>query len=425
MPTYWHILRLFSREARLYLVTAALIGLTVFGGIYPALLNLYLRRLGYDLVFIGLVNAAGLSGVAIFSLPAGVAAKRWGVRRLMIIGLGLMVTGYGATALAELIPAAWQKGWLLTTYMLGGLGLALYIVNTSPFLMSATGSTERQHVFSVQAALWPLAGFVGSLLGGFLPGVFAGLLGTPLTQPAPYRYPLFIAALLLIPAILAMVVARDIDPTKQQVATVDPAQPPLLDTAAFPFAVIAVMMSVGLLRLAGEGSMRTFLNVYLDADLGVSTALIGALLALGQLLAVPAALFAPLAVARWGYQRTIVGGSLGITLSLLPVAFIPHWSAGGLGFMSVMVLTAIVRPAFTVYSQEIVPPNAWAIMSGATAMAAGLSWSLVAFGGGYLVEALGYRSLFLSGAILSAAGGGLFWAYFRTPRGEFARRRLR
>ena len=40
-------LRLLSRDIWLLLATSALLGFTVFGGIYSVLLNLYLLRLGY------------------------------------------------------------------------------------------------------------------------------------------------------------------------------------------------------------------------------------------------------------------------------------------------------------------------------------------------------------------------------------------
>ena len=54
-----------------------------------------------------------------------------------------------------------------------------------------------------------------------------------------------------------------------------------------------------LLQVMGVGSVFLFLNVYLDAGLGAPTASIGTLLALGRLGGVPAALLAPLLVARW------------------------------------------------------------------------------------------------------------------------------
>ena len=45
----------------------------------------------------------------------------------------------------------------------------------------------------------------------------------------------------------------------------------------------------------------------------------------------------------------------------------------------------------------------------------------MALGGGYVIPALGYRSLCLMGAGLMAIGTVVFWAYFRVPRGEYAR----
>src|SRR5262249_43875959 len=103
---YLGALRLFSRDVRLYLLTAVLIGLTVFGGIYTVLLNLYLLRLGYHSDFVGLVNAAGLLMVGLTCLPAGSLGARWGVRRTMIAGMLLMVGGFLLLPLCELVPAA-------------------------------------------------------------------------------------------------------------------------------------------------------------------------------------------------------------------------------------------------------------------------------------------------------------------------------
>ena len=45
----------------------------------------------------------------------------------------------------------------------------------------------------------------------------------------------------------------------------------------------------------------------------------------------------------------------------------------------------------------------------------------MAFGGGYLIVAMGYRTLFLVSAGLTLAGALLFFAYFRIPRGALAR----
>jgi predicted MFS family arabinose efflux permease len=151
----------------------------------------------------------------------------------------------------------------------------------------------------------------------------------------------------------------------------------------------------------------------------MSAAQIGTLAAAGQLLAVPAALAMPLLAGRWGISRTFALGSLGIALSLMPLAFIPRWGAAGLSYMSLIALASIRRPAYMVFSQEIVPARWRAAMSGATSLAVGLSFSIVSFFGGFIITSFGYPSLYLAGAGVTVAGLLLFWSYFRVPRGEF------
>lgn len=291
-------------------------------------------------------------------------------------------------------------------------GLAMCFVNGVPFLMSATGPEERSHAFSTQLALEPLAGFVGSLTGGFLPGLVAPVLGVPLEDPAPYRYPLYLSALLLVPALLALPGMREAGARREQkrVAEGSPA----------PCTLIAIVALVVVLRLAGHATATTFINLYLDAGLSVPTSLIGVLKAVGQLLAVPAALTTPLLVARWGNHRVIFVGSLALALSMLPLVLIPHWAAAGLGFMGVCALFALTTAPIRVFSQELVQPSWRGAMSGAVMTAAGLSASGTAMAGGYMISALGYPSLFLMGLAATAGGALLFWAVFRVPRGELA-----
>jgi MFS family permease len=329
---------------------------------------------------------------------------------MTIIGVGLLVAGTGLQPLAEFIPPGAQAGWLLATNVLTGLGLALYYVNGIPFLMGATGPEERNHAFSVQIALSPLAGFAGSLVGGALPGAFSAALGVPLEGSVPYRYPLLIAALLLIPGVLALLPTREVQSTQ--------AQERATEARRIPYGPIILIALVAMFRFAGRGATVTFFNIYLDAGLHAPTALVGALSAVGQLLSVPVALAAPVLVARWGNGRTIVLGSFGIALSMLPLALIPHWGAAGLGFMGVAALFSMTTAPLRVYSQEIVSPEWRPAMSGALMMGAGLSASAMSYAGGYLITALGYPGLFLTGAGLAVAGALLFWAHVRAARGD-------
>lgn len=405
--------RLFSRDARLYLTTAALFGFTVFGGIYSVLLNLYLLRLGYGPGFVGLVNGSGQLAFAIFCLPAGMLGGWYGNRRMLIASLSAVAFGFGLLPLAEFSPID-QTTWLLMTHILAQIGIASYFVNSMPFLMDATSPAERNHVYAAMAALWPLAGFAGSLLGGLLPGLLAVPLQASLTGPEPYRYSLLLAALLLTPGIWVLTNTQETDGRRT------PA--PVLNRTPAAYALITMLSLTILFRVAGEGAARLFLNVYLDDALQVPTAQIGLLAATGQLLAVPAALVVPILAARWGNGYIYMFGTLGMAASLIPLALIPHWSAAGLGYTSLIALASITRPAIAVYQMEIVSPAWRPAMAAATTMALGLSWGLVALGGGYMITALGYQSFFLMGGGLSAAGALLFWGYFRIPRAESTQR---
>lgn len=189
MANFLQTLRLFRRDVRLFLIATAFLGFSFFG-ISTLLLNLYLLRLGYGPEFLGLVNGAGALGLAGVSLFAGMVGKRWGYRRTLATGLVLDMVGLGLLPFAEFVPAGWQVGWLLATNTLAWIGGATFVVNSSPFLMAATKPQERNHAFSMQSALMPLAGFAGNLIGGLMPGIFAGILGFSLNESAPYRFPL-------------------------------------------------------------------------------------------------------------------------------------------------------------------------------------------------------------------------------------------
>jgi len=416
--TYLQNVRLFSRDVRLFLVAAAMLGFA-WDGIRIVLFNLYLLRLGYGTESIGLINAVGSFAFSIFALLLGTLGASWNGRRSLIVGVSLMVAGLALLPLAGAMPSIWQMGWLYAANVLAYLGLAMWWVYSIPFLMGATGTGERNHAFSVQIALAPLAGVAGSLAGGALPGFFATVRGFSVEDPAAYGYSLFIAALLLIPAVLVLLPTRDPNSVVVPASVTGPSTAHANSKA--PYSLIMLIGVVVWLRFAGTAATNTFLNVYLDDGLGVSTALIGAMWAAGRLVSVPAALATPLAVARWGNARTIVWGSLGLALCMLPLALVPQRAVAGAAFVGISSLFAMTTGPVRVFSQELVTPGWRPAMSAAMNIGVGMSIAAMSLWGGYTIAAVGYRSLFLAAAGLTVVGSLMFWFYFRVPRGEMAR----
>ncbi len=424
---YIATLRTFPRNVWLYFVAISLIGFTVDGGIFSVVFNLFLLRLGYDPAFVGQINSAGLLAFAVCSLPAGALGGRLGNRRAMIVGLVLMMVSSLLLALTEFVPLAWQISWLFSAYICFHSSIAIYFVNTAPFLMATTTEAQQNHAFSIQSAMISLSAFFGSMVGGFLPGIFAGMTGMTLAMATPYRYPLLIAGVVLNIGIGALLWAKD-EPTFARNRVLPPRPRRLypsffrvprfgpINLQAIDRTFVRLVVVISLIRLfqiAGMAVLMTFFNVYMDDGLGAPTAQVGLLTGLGRLLAVPVVLSMPLLSARWGNRNLAIGSSFSAFLFLLPLAFVEQWWAAGLSYMGVMAGSSIRYASFLIYIMAMIKPEQRSFMSGINEMTAGLSFAGMALLGGYLIVERGYRDLFLLGAALTLLGTLLFWAYFR------------
>jgi MFS family permease len=416
--TYFTAVRGFSRNARLFLFTLGLATL-IIDGVYAVIFNLFLLRLGYDAAFVGQINAAGLLTFAVASLPAGELGKRWGSRRAMIAGLWLVFGGSLALPWAGIIAAWWEAAWLYVSYIIMFLGYALFFVNGVPFLMASTSETERDHAFSAQTAIFSLAAFSGGLLGGLLPGIVARLTGLDTDATLPYRVPLLVAALMLLPGMVTAMRTEQNRPAARQRSRIKP----LLRISAADRAYLGLLFAVAavrVLQVAGTASANTFFNVYMDQGLAVPTAQIGAVTATARLASVPAAMAVAALTARWGHRALVIASGLGTAVALLPLALVPQWGAAASGFISVIIFAAIRYPAFLVYSMKLVNEEQRGTMSGLSEMTAGIGFSAMALLGGYVITRYGYTTHFLIGAACVMLGTLLFAAYFRKPRGELA-----
>lgn len=415
---YFQTIRQFGRDVRLYFFIAALMGFTYDGGIYAVLFNLYLLRIGFGPEVIGQVNSAGMLAFALSAFPAGAIGQKLGNRRAIVMGIFIMLLGSLWVPFTTLESPAWQTFSIYLANILLNLGLALFYVNATPYLIAITQPQARNHAFSMQSALISLAGFIGGLLAGFLPGYFAATFAYTLDDPAPYRYPLLIAAVLIGLGAFATTLMRDIAPLEVK-RVAEPASEPAGQTRSVLW-LIFVLSFVRLLVVSGSGVAMTFFNVYMDAGLGVSTATIGVLMSASRLLAVPAALMTPILVHRLGNARVTLLASLALSLCLLPLAFSSWWPVAGLGYMSTIAFTSVRYPAFTVYTMEITPSGWRATMSGAGEMAAGLSFAIIAFVGGLIIATHGYTLLFLAGSLLSVVGALILWLFMRFTRTQAA-----
>jgi predicted MFS family arabinose efflux permease len=160
---------------------------------------------------------------------------------------------------------------------------------------------------------------------------------------------------------------------------------------------------------------NTFFNVYMDQSLNVATAQIGMITAAARLISIPIALSMAVMAAKWGNYRLVIYACLGTAIAMLPLALIPLMGAAAIGFIGVGAASVIRYPAFLVYSMELVREDQRQTMSGLSEMTAGVSFSLMALLGGYIITTSGYTSLFPHGRVLCLRGYGFFRSYFAQP----------
>lgn len=404
--TYLQRMRTIPRDVWLTNVGYVLMYMNLFG-VGGVLLNLYLLRIGYDARYVGLVNAAMLAAIAAGAPLGGILGRRWGCRRLMIGGTIVATLGATLIALGDLLPPAVRSLWLPTHYALMGAGLAVFVTNSQVYVRAACGDEGCDHAYAMRSALGPVAGFLGALLGGLLPGLLAPALGVTLQDPAAYRWPLLGAGLLLGVGVVALLPTRDLIAPVARGAKAETRASPL------PLIPIVVVMVFGLLRWIGNGPANTFMNVYLDAGLGASTATIGLVRALGQILAVPAALLMPLATARWGRVGVLMGGAVAMALALLGLALAPHMAVAAVCFVLTAVLFSLTGPVCPGYQLSLAPTEWGSVMVGMATLASGAASAGMALGGGHLIQSFGYEELFLISAGGAAASALVLWVYER------------
>jgi len=403
LRTYLQAMGKLNRDVRLFLVSAVAGGVC-YMGLYFLLINLYLLRLGYDLEFIGLFVATGAFSFALSSLPASMVGRRWGSRRPMIFGMTILALGLAMLALSALVPTPWRSVWLIFFCALREFGNSFYLVNANPYLMQASSPTERDYAFSLRGTLTPLAAFVGTLAGGWLPQLSAYFSTRPIDDPLNYMAPLLLSALLLLPGVVALSKTREVEDSEPHTAQ--------RERGAMPVKALATIALISLLFIVTASAGQSFYNVYMDTVLHAPTQLIGAIASCGQLLSVVLMLAAPALMKRWGHGRSFVLMALGMALSLLPMALVPHWSAAGLGIIGIVTLMAFSSTALTIFHQELVPVAWRPVMSGASLMAMGIGWGIVSSGGGYFVAAWGWPPFFLLAASVTALGAVLFGLRF-------------
>lgn len=409
--TFWQNIRSFSPDVVRYL---GFQGATTFAyvGTISVLMNLYLLRLGYDTRFIGALTAAGMIVWGALALPASAVGARLGLKRTIQVALVSMAASSLLLVGAGLLPAGLRSAGLVAAWMLLWASAALSTVNILPYIMAITTGENRSYVLSIQQMLAAVVTLTGSVVAGSLPGLLARRLGFTLDHPAPYQLALLLAPLFYLAAAAIFSRSSEIAPVQHEAAHPSARQA--------PWAIFALLLLIVVLQSASDGAIRTFFNVYLDAQLGVPVVEIGAILGTAQLVPAVISLSIPSIIHRLGTRGAMLAGT-GVSIGfILLLALVPSSGAATAALMGLAGLTAVIMTARSILSQEMVHPRWRHTTSALATMGVSVGWALSAWLGGGLVTVIGYRGLFLTGAGLALLAAGFTWLESLRARKESA-----
>lgn len=434
MLDYFRQLARFQRNARLYLLSNALSGMTL--GIFLVLYNLYLTSLGYREDFVGAALFATTIGAGLAIFPAGLCVDRWS-GKWILIGSSLLI---GLAGIGTILFR--QPGPLLVSAFLSGVGAAFTLVINAPFLTRNSLAAERPDLFSLNIVLTQIATVLGEVVGGALPVWFAhnswwiaplpswlNWLLAGQSEPRSYQLALLVAGLIAIPSFVPLFLLSD-DPLAQNrsALAVERAEPReaswrdwlvnarrwsrpaflrVLLLSPF-FALVLVQALTGL----GAGLFVPYFNLFFVRHLHASSALFGLLDGAANGLTALTTLCAPWLARRIGRVSTI---------ALTRLCSIPLMLV--IGFTGSLPLAAGLYPlreglmdmsngVLQVFSMEEVEERHRGIANSAYQAAYQVANALTASLAGLIIVYAGYGPLFAGAALCYLATVALLWGRF-------------
>jgi MFS family permease len=339
--------------------------------IFFFLYNLYLLDCGYTEKFIGQVTGVHAVGSIAGTIPAGLMAQRYGLRKTLLACFVLVSL---VTALRALF--VWQVPQLCLSFLSGAV-MTIFAVCLSPALAQLTTQQNRPFGFSIVFSFGIADGIAGSLFAGHLPGW--------LTRIAPMASHVHImrSALLIGSAIVAIALW----PTSRlRFAQTPPPERKFYNLSPFLRRYLPV---IGIWSLA-TGAFSPFANIYFSQYLRMPLQRMGAVFSASQFSQVIAILAAPLIFRKFGLVTGITYMQIATAVALGCLSIVPGASSAALVYVGFMAFQWMSEPGMYSLLMSEVPP---AERSGASAMnflVVSAALAIAAFASGSAFAHFGY-----------------------------------
>ncbi len=377
----------FNRNARLYLLSFFFSGFSFAG--FLLYFNFYLISLHYDETTIGLLNAIPALGGVLFSIPIGYLGDRMRLKPLLIAGTLLDCMGFVAFSLFD------NLGLLTLALTLSSFGVVMNWTLAAPFMAENSRPEERTQLFSLQFALSTLTNFFGSIIGGFLPGIYAGWMGVAPHSLEALRATLLTAGVSLMLSLIPLMLLTE-QPRLRPVVVAPLGSVPkpkrrfLLRDPGLAFKLVIPEVLLGL----GAGMTIPFLNIFVNTKFQVDYEALGLLFGFAELGTTLAIFIQPLLARRFGKVRSVVIFQ-GLSLPFLVLlGFGPFFWMAAIALYIRGALMQASNPVYQVFVQEQVAQDERATASAILSVSNNLSRGLGSMFSGYVRGSIGQMAGF-------------------------------
>lgn len=386
----------FSNQVWLFLAASFSFGISqAFAALF---LNFYLRELGLGAEWQGVLNALPALTLALLALPAAGLARRIGNARALQLGsvlglVGAVVLASASGPLMAMLGAALQ-----------GAGTAALVVAGSPFMAAHSTPQSRVTLFSVQSALMTGAGFLGNLLGGRIPDLYAASTATEADGLGALRAALLVAAGLqalgLIPVLNLRAGHHTPEPGGRTLAVQDRRTMTRLVTPN---------VLVGL----GAGATIPFLNVFIEGKFNISYASLGTLFAWASLATAATALIQPWVVRRLGPLRAVLVVQASSLPFLALLGFAPELWLVTVALFTRGALMNAAGPVYSAHAMTVLSERDRPLYSAVNVIAWDMGWAISSVLAGVVRGALPFGTAFnvLFGWTLTMYAGSVLAIY--------------
>ncbi|HJV36240.1 MFS transporter [Geomonas sp.] len=337
-------------------------------GFLAVVLALYLDRIGISAKGIGLLLTLTLVGDTAISLWLTTVADRFGRKKMLVVGAGLMLLAGGvfaATTNYPLLVLAATVGVISPS----GNEVGPFLPIEQASLTQLVGNKERTGVFAWYSLAGSVASAVGAIFGG---GLAQGLINAGWSPVASYRLLLVVYAGV---GALLWVLFRRLTPAAESPRDESaPAAAPSFLAARLglhrSFHLVLKMSGLFALDAFGGGFIpQSIMAYWFYLRFGVEPGLLGSIFFVANLLAAVSALAAARVAARIGLIRTMVFTHLPSNILLILVPLMPNLPLAIAVLLLRFSISQMDVPTRQSYTMAVVSPDELSAAAGITGVA--------------------------------------------------------